>query len=110
MSTKQTTDLFNILGIMPSYKGYFYLVHMIEIACNYHGKPFPCMKNLISQTAAYFNVSPSVVIHDIRTLLRTYWDQDNASTFSNIVHYPVKDKLTIKEFIAVIAEYLSLYQ
>lgn len=107
MNVKRISDLFNTLGVCPNYKGYPYLIHVVGLASAYHGQPFPCMKDLYEQTAAYFDISPSIVIHDIRTLLRSYWNQNNASIFSDITLYPVRDKLTIKEFVSVIAEYLA---
>lgn len=109
MNTKQISELLHAIGIATNYKGYPYLVHVIKIACHYHNQPFPCIKDLFQQTADYYGVSPSIVIHDIRTLLRSYWNPYSTKIFSSLMHYPVNDKLTDKEFIAVIAEYLSIH-
>lgn len=107
MNHKQISDLLHSIGIAPNYKGYPCLVHVIKIACTYHNKPFPCMKELYWETAEYYGVSPGIVKHNIRTILRSYWNQERVKIFSAMIHYPVNDKLTDKEFIAVIAEYLS---
>lgn len=107
MNTKQITDLFNKLGICPTYKGYPYLTYVVLTAVGYHGQPFPCLKNLYVTAGEHFGVSSSIIEHDIRTLVRSYWNQDNSATFSRVVHYPVRDKLTTKEFISIMAEYLA---
>lgn len=107
MKANQISILFNSLGICPNFKGYPYLSYIVEIAVSYHGKPFPTLKALYSIAGEHFDVSPSIISHDIRTLLRVYWNQDNSDTFAQIIHYPVRDKLTIKEFVSVVAEYIA---
>lgn len=47
-----------------------------------------------------------VVMHDIRTVLRTYWNRNDTDTFTKVTGYPVSDTLTIKEFVSIVAEYL----
>lgn len=106
MNKTQISDLFNIIGINPGYKGYSYLIYIVKLATEYHDKPFPCMKNLYQQAADYFNVPSSAISDNIRTLLRNYWNMGNKDTFSRVLHYPVKDRLTVKEFVAVVAGYL----
>lgn len=107
MKSKQISELFYTLGISPNYRGYPYLLHVVGLAVNYHGQPFPCLKDLYQQTAEYYGITQSIVIHNIRTLLRSYWNQNNAAVFTKITGYPVRDKLTTKEFISIVAEYLA---
>lgn len=106
MNTNQISILFHSLGICPTFKGYQFLLYIVLLATDYKDKPFPTLKTLYVQTGEHFGVSSSIICHDIRTLLRTYWNQDHAAAFSLIIHYPVKDKLTTKEFISVVAQYL----
>lgn len=109
MNALYISSLFNELGICPSYKGYPYLMHITGLAAAYYGKPFPCMKILYQQTAVHFGISENKAKDDIRTLLRNYWEQKTASRFSDIIGYPVQDRLTSKEFVAIVAEYLALH-
>lgn len=109
MNATSISSLFNELGVSPGYKGYPYLIHTTGLAITYYGKPFPCMKILYQQTAEHFNISENKVKDDIRTLLRNYWNQKNASGFSDIIGYPVRDSLTPKKFVAIVAEYLALH-
>lgn len=107
MNAKQISDLFYNIGMNPSYKGYPYLIYIVGLAVGYYGKPFPCMKDLYREAADHFHVSPSIITDDIRTLLRNYWNQNHSGVFSEVLNYPVQSRLSIKEFVAVVAEYLS---
>lgn len=101
---QKITKLLMNLGIRPSYKGYPYLVHVIMLAAK---APVPAtLTDLYSQTAAAFNVSPSIVQHDIRTVLRAYWDLGHTEKLSELTGYPIYERLPVKEFIYIIAEYL----
>lgn len=108
MNAKRISNLFQKLGISPRYKGYPYLVHLVNLAINYYGQSFPNIKELYQQTAKHFDIPLGMVTDNIRTLLRNYWNQKNAAIFSSIIGYPVPDRLSTKEFVAVIAEYLAV--
>lgn len=106
MDAKQISILFSTLGISPNYIGYRYLVHVVLLAVSYSGQTFPQLKDLYAETAEYFDVSVGIVMHDIRTVLRTYWNRNDTDTFTKVTGYPVSDTLTIKEFVSIVAEYL----
>lgn len=108
MSQKQISKLFNSLGISPNRKGYHFLLHLVTLAAEYKGQPFPCMKELYCQTAVHFNVPSNIVEYNVRTMVKGYWNQkDSRKIFSSITNYPVYDDLTVKEFVSVLAEYVS---
>lgn len=106
MNSNNTIQLLSRLGVCPAYKGYPYLVHSIGIAAARYHSGFPPLKELYEQTARHYHVSASIVAHDIRTVLRSYWNQNNAERFTCTIGYPVQDMLTIKEFISVVAEFI----
>lgn len=108
MIKNHISSLFNKLGINPGYRGYPYLVHVVDLATTYYGKPFPCMNELYNRAALHFGISESKVKNDIRTLLRNYWNQKNADKFSAVIGYPVFDYLTTKEFVAIVAVHISI--
>lgn len=106
MNAKRVTQLFNVMGVPPNYKGYPYLVYVICLAIS-SGYPFPTLKTLYAQTAEHFGVSSQMVTEDIRFLVNRYWDEEeHVKRFNKIIHYPVKDKLTVKEFVSVVSEFL----
>lgn len=106
MKINQISILFHSLGICPNFKGYPFLLYVVDLATNYQDQPFPTLITLYAQAGEHFGVSSSIICHDIRTILRAYWNQDHAATFSHIIQYPVHDKLTTKEFISVVAQYI----
>lgn len=108
MNNTQISQLLNSIGVSPNRKGYRFLVHLIGLGAAYKGQPFPCIKDLYQQTAAYFGVTASKVEYNVRTVVRCYWNQKSIhETFSSVTHYHISEDLSVKEFISVLAEYIS---
>lgn len=107
MDTKTITNFFHTLGLSPNLKGYPYLIYVVQIAADEQGKPLPLLKDLYQETAGHFGVTPGIIAHDIRTVLRSYWSRNDGNTFSELTHYPVINSMSIKEFISVSAEYIA---
>lgn len=99
------------MSILPGLKGYPYLIRAIETAVTYYGQPFPDLKDLCIQTGEFFHVSPSIIMYDIRTLIRRFWTQkDSLDLFQSVLDSTISYQLGPKEFISVIAEYIALHR
>lgn len=106
MNERKIPELLTRIGLNPACKGHPYLVHVIRLSIR-NESPFLVSKNLYANTAAYFGVSPDSVQHGIRTLIDSYWKQEeNRNYFCDIIRFPVYEPLPPKEFIAVIIDYL----
>lgn len=99
------TKLMICLGFRPSYKGFPYLAHVIMLASE-QSVPVT-MTELYSQTARAFNVPQSKVQHDIRTIIKVFWNTGHIKKFEEILGYPLCEKLPVKEFVYTIAEYIN---
>lgn len=106
MNTKQITDFFNTLGIGPNLKGYPYLVHLVGLSMDCADGNVPQIKDLYKMTGEHFGVSADNVNNNVRTVLRKYWNQENAVSFFQLTHYKNTGSLPAKEFIYVTAAYL----
>lgn len=101
---QKIASLLTRIGIRPSYKGYPYLVHVIMLASEVTDSIN--LTKLYQQTAELYKVSPNVVQHDIRTVLKVYWNMGHIEKLEEIIGYPIYEKLTVKEFIYMIVDYL----
>lgn len=92
-------------GVRPSYKGYPYLVHVILLASE-SNVPVT-MLELYARTAMEYKVSKSMVQHDIRTVIGIFEATGQKAKLEKIVGYPIYEKLTVKEFVYTIVEYIN---
>lgn len=106
MEKNYVSEMLIRIGINPSYRGYPFLVHIIHHAATYANGPFLTSKALYQNAAEHYHVSPDAIQHSIRTILDTYWGQDNGKYFRNVTGYPNAGPLPPKEFIAVLSDYL----
>lgn len=106
MSKKQISELLTQIGLNPAYRGYLYLVHIIYLVSSDSDFTFFTLKGLYQRTSADLNISSGAIQHNIRTLLDSYWNQENMKYFRNLTGYPVHGPVPPKEFIAVLADYI----
>lgn len=104
MDAKSVSKLFNVMGIPPDLKGYPFLIYLASLSASYDNPPN--LKDLYAETGRHFGVSATVVSEDIRTVLKKYWNKENAKRFTKITRFPVEDNLTTKEFVSVVSEFI----
>ena len=107
------TDIIHEIGIPAHIKGYQYLREAIILTINDMDIINAVTKVLYPEVAKKFNTTPSRVERAIRHAIVVAWDRGDIETLQKFFGYTVsniKGKPTNSEFIAMIADHLSLRQ
>ena len=105
------TSIIHEIGVPAHIKGYQYLREAIIIAVNDMDVINAVTKVLYPEVAKKFNTTPSRVERAIRHAIEVAWDRGDIETLQKFFGYTVsniKGKPTNSEFIAMIADCLSL--
>ncbi len=107
----QVTDIIHEIGVPAHIKGYQYLREAIIITINDMEAINAVTKVLYPAVAKKFDTTPSRVERAIRHAIEVAWDRGDIETLQKFFGYTVsniKGKPTNSEFIAMIADCLSL--
>ena len=107
----RVTAVIHEIGVPAHIKGYQYLREAIIIAVNDMDVINAITKVLYPQVAKTFQTTPSRVERAIRHAIEVAWDRGDLDTLQRFFGYTVsntKGKPTNSEFIALIADKLSL--
>ena len=105
------TDIIHEIGVPAHIKGYQYLREAIILTVNDMDLINAVTKALYPAVARKFNTTPSRVERAIRHAIEVAWDRGDIETLQKFFGYTVsniKGKPTNSEFIAMIADCLSL--
>ena len=105
------TDIIHEIGVPAHIKGYQYLREAIILTINDMDIINAVTKVLYPEVAKKFNTTPSRVERAIRHAIEVAWDRGDLETLQKFFGYTVsniKGKPTNSEFIAMIADCLSL--
>ena len=109
--SKKITKIMHTVGIPAHLKGYHYIREAIEMTILDPTLIGQITKNLYPEIAKKFNSSTSKVERAIRHAIEIGWNRGNPKVVDEIFGYTIhvdKSKPTNSEFIAMIADYLSL--
>ena len=109
----QITDIIHEIGVPAHIKGYQYLREAILITVNDMDTINAVTKVLYPAVAKKFSTTPSRVERAIRHAIEVAWDRGDIETLQRFFGYTVsnlKGKPTNSEFIAMIADRLTLQQ
>ena len=107
------TDVIHEIGVPAHIKGYQYLREAIILTINDMEMINAVTKVLYPEVAKKFDTTPSRVERAIRHAIEVAWDRGDLETLQKFFGYTVsniKGKPTNSEFIAMIADHLSLKQ
>ena len=107
------TEILHQIGVPAHIKGYQYLREAIMLAIDDMDVINSVTKVLYPEVARKFNTTPSRVERAIRHAIEVAWDRGDLETLQKFFGYTVsniKGKPTNSEFIAMIADCLSLRQ
>lgn len=107
------TDIIHEIGVPAHIKGYQYLREAIILTINDMEVINAVTKVLYPEVARKFNTTPSRVERAIRHAIEVAWDRGDIEVLQKFFGYTVsniKGKPTNSEFIAMIADCLSLRQ
>lgn len=105
------TDVLHEIGVPAHIKGYQYLREAIIMTINDMDAINSVTKVLYPEVARKFDTTPSRVERAIRHAIEVAWDRGDIETLQKFFGYTVsnvKGKPTNSEFIAMIADCLSL--
>ena len=105
------TEIIHEIGVPAHIKGYQYLREAIMLTINDMEIINAVTKVLYPEVAKKFSTTPSRVERAIRHAIEVAWDRGDLETLQKFFGYTVsniKGKPTNSEFIAMIADYLSL--
>ena len=105
------TEVIHEIGVPAHIKGYQYLREAIILTINDMDMINAVTKVLYPQVAKRFSTTPSRVERAIRHAIEVAWDRGDVETLQRFFGYTVsemKGKPTNSEFIAMIADHLSL--
>ena len=105
------TDIIHEIGVPAHIKGYQYLREAIILTINDMDMINAVTKVLYPEVAKRFNTTPSRVERAIRHAIEVAWDRGDVEVLQKFFGYTVsgiKGKPTNSEFIAMIADNLSL--
>ena len=105
------TDIIHEIGVPAHIKGYQYLREAIILTVENMDIINSVTKVLYPEVAHKFSTTPSRVERAIRHAIEVAWDRGDIETLQRFFGYTVsniKGKPTNSEFIAMIADYLSL--
>ena len=105
------TDIIHEIGVPAHIKGYQYLREAIILTINDMDMINAVTKVLYPEVARKFNTTPSRVERAIRHAIEVAWDRGDIEVLQKFFGYTVsniKGKPTNSEFIAMIADHLSL--
>ena len=105
------TEVIHEIGVPAHIKGYQYLREAIILTINDMDVINAVTKVLYPEVAKKFNTTPSRVERAIRHAIEVAWDRGDIETLQRFFGYTVSDikgKPTNSEFIAMIADCLSL--
>jgi len=107
------TDIIHEIGVPAHIKGYQYLREAIILTIKDMDKINAVTKILYPEVARTFDTTPSRVERAIRHAIEVAWDRGDVEVLQKFFGYTVsgiKGKPTNSEFIAMIADHLSLKQ
>ena len=107
------TDIIHEIGVPAHIKGYQYLREAIILTIKDMDKINAVTKILYPEVARAFDTTPSRVERAIRHAIEVAWDRGDVEVLQKFFGYTVsgiKGKPTNSEFIAMIADHLSLKQ
>ncbi|MCX4374148.1 MAG: sporulation initiation factor Spo0A C-terminal domain-containing protein [Dysosmobacter sp.] len=101
-----TEQLLRNLGATGNLKGFRYAVHMIELAEQDPTAVTKVTKYLYPETARHFNVSPSVVERNLRTVIHICWSRGNREFFDEVAGTRLTYQPTNGMFLDMAAAFL----
>lgn len=90
------------LGIHATYKGYHFLVMVLELTLEDDDRLLYVTKNLYPTVAHHYHTTIECVDRNLLTVVRNCWNSDQRNLLQNIASYPLKSCPTVTEFIDIL--------
>lgn len=109
ISCSDVKNLLRNLGCYSCYNGFEYLTDLILLTLKEykHNKPIKINK-AIDDIACKYNIKPSAIEADIRSIIRRSWIRSNGKSWEKITNIEMNNTPTVKESVYLICEYLDV--
>ena len=103
---KNVQNLMWMIGMVPSGRGYDYLVTSIDKVMEDRTYLNDITKKLYPYVASLYDTSEKGVEIAIRRIIRQYWEEEGMVRVELVTGYRVNYRPTTKEFIRIMAQHL----
>lgn len=94
------------LGINANYRGFFHVTYAIALTIENPDYLTLITKWLYIDVAHFYHTTAQAVERNIRTIIETAWKR-NPEYLEELAHYPLEQKPSNAQFIAIIAQYIA---
>lgn len=101
-----TFHLLRILGLRSNYSGYNYLAYAVTLVLENPDYLKNITRNLYRIIGEKYGVTNLCVEAAIRNMITSYWNQNDNKIIAPILGYPLFDKPTSSELIAILSDFL----
>lgn len=98
--------LLRIIGMRSTYSGYNYLAHSVALVTENPEYLRNVTKKLYVEVGSKYGVSNLCVEAALRTLINNYWNQNEDKILRSLLGFPLFDKPTASELIALLSDFL----
>ena len=107
-SKSYASELLRAVGMSPKYKGYAYVLHMLDLAVEDISRTQNMSLRLYALTCEHYHVSPITVERNARFAIRRTWEADHSRRMHRLFEeYGIFYAPTNREFICVLADCAS---
>ncbi len=106
METKRyAAEMLRAIGLSPKYKGYAYILYMLDLAVQDISRTHNISAQLYSAVCERYHVSPIMVERNTRFAIRRGWEEDYSGKMRRFFQgYGISYIPTNREFICVLSE------
>lgn len=95
------------LGIPEHYTGFPYLTYALALVLSDQSYLYQLFKRLYPDTARAFHTSAACVEKDLRTLIRSFWQEGGAQLLRELTPRPLHRRPTVGELLALLSGYFQ---
>ena len=100
-------SLLRRLGFQTRYIGFPYLSYALALVLADHSYLYQLFKRLYPDTARAFQTSAACVEKDLRTLIRSFWQEGGGQALGRLAPRPLLRRPTIGELLALLSGYFQ---
>ena len=100
-------SLLRRLGFQTCYIGFPYLSYALALVLADHSYLYQLFKRLYPDTARAFQTSAACVEKDLRTLIRSFWQEGGGQALGRLAPRPLLRRPTTGELLALLSGYFQ---
>lgn len=104
---REAASLLRRLGFPGHYTGFPYLARAVALVLADPPLLYQLFKRLYPEVARAFGTSPACVEKDLRTLIRSFWQEGGGQALGRLAPRPLLRRPTIGELLALLSGYFQ---